>query len=78
VWAAGMLALVALVWGLSLAGIYRDVVPGELFQEWEMKDERIEVAREASGLLLIAAWMGIVICTAFAAPTSDTSLQARS
>ncbi|HSC27336.1 MAG TPA: transmembrane 220 family protein [Vicinamibacterales bacterium] len=55
--AASALGLVALVWGLSLeAGVYGRVMPAELVEAWEMKDERVETAREAGGLLIVGAW----------------------
>jgi hypothetical protein len=78
VWAAATLALVAFIWGLRLAAIYGGVVPGELFQQWEMKDERIEIAREAGGLLLVAGWMGIVIAEFALHRHTHTASQARS
>jgi hypothetical protein len=55
---AGAVALVALVWGLWLeAGVFGRVMPAEMFEAWEMKDDRVEVAREAGGLLLMGAWL---------------------
>ena len=51
----------ALVWGLvivstgPLASEYT-----HMFDAWEMKSLRVEEAREASGLLIIAAWMWIL------------------
>jgi hypothetical protein len=37
---------------------------GELFEAFEMKDERVEVAREFGGLLIIAFWMGVLVLDA--------------
>jgi hypothetical protein len=51
-------AVVALAWAalIALAG------PGaseyrHMFEAWEMKSPAVEEAREASGLLIVAAWM---------------------
>jgi hypothetical protein len=58
---AAAVAVVALLWAGSLApGVLGRVRMGELVEEWEMKDTRVEEAREMYGLLLIAAWMGVL------------------
>lgn len=54
-------AIVALIWALTLAPEAWDVPLAELFASWEMKDARVEVAREMYGLLIVAA-----VCGAFA------------
>lgn len=52
---------VALIWGLRVGSlVYGRVVPGELVQAWEMKDERVELAREAGGLLIVGFWMTVL------------------
>ena len=53
----------ALVWAATLApaGLWRRFAPGELVGAWEMKDARVEVGREMYGLLIIAAWMGVIV-----------------
>jgi hypothetical protein len=55
-------AVIALAWAalIALAG------PGaseysHMFEAWEMKSPDVEEAREASGLVIVAAWM-IVLC----------------
>jgi len=53
--------LVALVWGLIVAqGAYGRSHLSEMFQSWEMKSPAVEEAREASGLLIVAAWMAVL------------------
>jgi hypothetical protein len=54
--------LVALVWATTLASqVIGKVAFGELFEAFEMKDERVEVAREFGGLLIIAFWMAVLV-----------------
>jgi hypothetical protein len=55
-------ALIALVWAASLYFGARDVPISSLFAEWEMRDVRVEEAREMYGLAIVAVWM-IVIAT---------------
>jgi hypothetical protein len=59
-WAASGVAAVALLWGLVWS---RSVPLSEyfhMFDYWEMKSAAAEEARETSGLLIIAAWMGVL------------------
>jgi hypothetical protein len=59
-WAAAV-GIVALVWGLMVArGAYGRSHLSEMFQSWEMKSPGVEEAREASGLLIVAAWMAVL------------------
>ena len=59
-WAAAV-GFVALVWGLVVAqGAYGRSHLIEMFQSWEMKSPAVEEAREASGLLIVAAWMAVL------------------
>ncbi|MGE0131126.1 MAG: transmembrane 220 family protein [Blastocatellales bacterium] len=52
------IGIAALAWAITLApGVIGKVAFGELFEEFEMKDERVEVAREMGGLLIVAFWM---------------------
>lgn len=54
--------LIALVWALSYAPqVIGKVRFGELFEAFEMKDERVEVAREMGGLLIVAFWMAVLM-----------------
>jgi hypothetical protein len=59
--APAAVAVIALVWGVVLAARG----PGfeaytHMFETWEMKSPTIEVAREACGLFIVAAWMAVV------------------
>jgi hypothetical protein len=54
-------ALVALVWAATLAPHVGGVRPADMFAEFEMKDESIELAREMFGLLIVAAWMVVLV-----------------
>jgi len=60
-WFPAMVAAVALVWSSRLLPqvIGRVRLP-ELFASWEMKNARVEVARESGGLLIVAGWMGLI------------------
>jgi hypothetical protein len=51
----------ALVWSVStIAGGPAAAQYAQMFDAWEMKAMPVEEAREASGLLIIAAWMVVV------------------
>jgi hypothetical protein len=55
------LALLSLAWALSIVLIGPGLSEyGHMFDAWEMKSVPIEEAREASGLLLVALWMGVL------------------
>ena len=60
--APGLVGAVALAWAVYWAA--SSGVPPELyrrmFDAWEMKNEAVEEAREASGLLIVAVWMAVV------------------
>jgi hypothetical protein len=65
-WFPALVAIVAVIWDGRLlpqvaAGHVR--VP-ELFASWEMKNERVEVARESGGLLIVTAWMAVTTVVA--------------
>jgi len=52
---------VTLVWAITLApGVLGRVGFSELFEAFEMKDARVEVAREMGGLLIVAFWMSVL------------------
>jgi hypothetical protein len=56
------IGVIALVWALGYAPqVIGKVRFGELFEAFEMKDERVEVAREMGGLLIIAFWMAVLM-----------------
>lgn len=60
-WAAVAVALIALVWAGSLYYRAHEVPISSLFAEWEMRDLRIEEAREMYGLTIVGAWMIVII-----------------
>jgi len=52
---------VALIWGLTLAPrAFPNVRLGELVEQWEMKDVRVEEGREMYGLFIIFAVMTVI------------------
>lgn len=61
-----IVGLIALGWMLSLASqVIGKVGFSELFQAFEMKDERVEIGREFGGLLIIVFWMMVLSMTRF-------------
>ena len=60
IWVPLVVALVALVWAGSLYVRASEVPIGSLFAEWEMRDLRIEEAREMYGLAILGVWMLLV------------------
>jgi hypothetical protein len=60
--ASATVGLIALAWCVYWASTSRaDLATyGHMFDAWEMKNEPIEEAREASGLLIVSAWMAMV------------------
>ena len=61
VWAPVALALIALVWAGSIYLRVHGVPIGSLFAEWEMRDLRIEEAREMYGLTIVGLWMIVIV-----------------
>jgi len=50
--------ILLLVWaGFQLQEVWGIVSIADLFESIQMQDETVEIAREAGGLLIIAAWM---------------------
>jgi hypothetical protein len=60
VWMPVAVTLIALVWAGTLYYGTRDVPIMSLFAEWEMRDVRVEEAREMYGLAIVAAWMTVI------------------
>jgi hypothetical protein len=60
--ASATVGLIALAWCVYWAGTsHADLrTYGHMFDAWEMKNEPIEEAREASGLLIVSVWMAVV------------------
>ena len=60
--AALMLGLVAVAWAAQIAlGGPAVSEYSRMFDAWEMKSPSVEEAREASGLILVAAWMTVLV-----------------
>jgi hypothetical protein len=59
-WSALGVGLIALLWGLILSRGPSLNEYSHMFDYWEMKSPAAEEAREASGLLIIAAWMAVL------------------
>jgi len=61
-WLPAALGIAALAWAATIAPRVLGTVPvGEMFGAWEMKSPGIEESREMYGLLIVAAWMGILV-----------------
>lgn len=60
-WAPPALALITLVWAGSIYYRVRGVPVSLLFAEWEMRDLRIEEAREMHGLAIVGMWMLAIV-----------------
>lgn len=62
VWFPATVGLAALIWAIALLP---QALPGlrvgELFESMKAETPRIEIAREALGLLLVAAWMAVPV-----------------
>lgn len=61
VWPALALAHVAFIWAGYIGYRVHDVPLGALFAQWEMKDLRIEEAREMYGLTIVGIWMMVIV-----------------
>lgn len=55
----GLVALVWMLYWLSISQAGLDTY-ARMFDAWEMSNEPIEEAREASGLLVVVVWMAVV------------------
>ena len=60
-WLAAAIALIAFAWSGFLATRALDVPVGSLFAEWEMRNVRIEEAREMYGLAIVGVWMLVTV-----------------
>lgn len=59
-----ILVVVSVVWAVTIAPrVLGKVGFLEMFGAWEMKNIGIEEEREMYGLLIVAAWMGIIAYT---------------
>jgi hypothetical protein len=60
-WLPMALGVIALVWSGSIAYRVRDVPISALFAEWEMRNLRVEEAREMYGLAIVGVWMLTIV-----------------
>ena len=51
--------------GTLAPGVVGRVSPAELFQSYTMTSEAVEEGREMGGLLIVAAWMGVLAVVGF-------------
>ena len=56
-------AVVALAWAIAIIDGGRTTGYSHMFDSWEMQSANVELAREATGLLIVGVWM-IVIAVA--------------
>ena len=57
-WSPAIVGIIAVIWAATIAPRVIGSVPfGEMFGEFEMKNEGVEESREMYGLLIVAAWM---------------------
>ena len=57
-----LVMIVALVWGvIAMGDVPTAGTYAHMFDAWEMKSISVEEAREASGLLIVAAWMLVIV-----------------
>lgn len=59
---AGLTGGAAILWAsLLYPEVWGVVAPADLFESMQAKDGRVEVAREAGGLTIVAAWMVVLL-----------------
>lgn len=57
-----LVGIVAVTWAATLVpGWIGQVELGSLFEEFEMAEDRVELARESLGLVLVAVWMAFLV-----------------
>ena len=67
--AALVVLAIAIIWAALIAfGGPAASEYGHMFDSWEMKSPSVEEAREASGLLIVAAWMMVLFVRARRTP----------
>ncbi len=65
--------VLAFGWAASLApGVIGKTTFGEMFQEFHMINTVVEEAREMGGLLIVAAWMGVLVVVSKDGGTAET------
>ena len=74
-WLPIVIAVVAIGWAaLLLPGVLGVVNPLDMFDEFEMKSEPIEIAREGFGLLIVAAGMIVLATFSRRGPTRSATI----
>ena len=56
-----LVAVVALAWAIATIDGGRTNGYSHMFDAWEMKSANVELAREATGLLIVGAWMLVIV-----------------
>lgn len=65
-WIPALLAAISIGWAFIYVSRGAAGMPvGEMFSEWEMKNEQIVEEREMFGLWIVAAWMILLSVTAW-------------
>lgn len=55
-----LVAVVALAWAVATIDGGRTSGYAQMFDAWEMKSANVELAREATGLLIVGVWMLVI------------------
>ena len=55
-----LVAVVALAWAVAIIDGGRTTGYSHMFDAWEMKSANVELAREATGLLIAGVWMLVI------------------
>lgn len=55
-----LVAAVALAWAIAIIDGGRTTGYSHMFDAWEMKSANVELAREATGLLIAGVWMVVI------------------
>ena len=55
-----LVAAVALAWAIAIIDGGRTTGYSQMFDAWEMKSVNVELAREATGLLIAGGWMLVI------------------
>ncbi len=66
VWAPAAISIIAFIWAGSLYYRAHGVPLSALIAEWEMRDLRVEEAREMYGLTIVGIWMIVIVTVRWA------------
>lgn len=71
-WLPAGVGVMALLWAIDWApGVLGKTRFSEMFEAWEMKNERVEEAREFWGLMIIFGWMAVLTWVARKKPQAS-------